>query len=86
MVEEALEEVADEQGELAALGLMTAPSAACALSARGCVSDMVKRRWKLSDMAELHDLDHFLGYGSGFLLLDELREDGFEIGQTHESG
>jgi hypothetical protein len=37
-------------------------------------------------MAELHHLDHLLGNGPRVLLLDQLREDAFKIGQAHEAG
>jgi hypothetical protein len=46
-------------------------------------SDIMKRRWNESDMADLHDLDHLPRDAHGFLLLHKLRKDAFEIGEPH---
>src|SRR5580658_3873350 len=65
-------------------GTWTAPSAAWALSESAAGSDIIKRRWNSSRMANLHHLDHLLRECPCVLLFHKLRKDAFKIGKTHQ--
>ena len=80
VVEEAGEDVADEDLELALFASGVAKASACTLSERtGCLGGA--KRPSRSGMVDRHDVDEFASDAVGVLLLDELGEDAFEIGE-----